>query len=181
MERYEIPYVEKMTVSLLILSDVGKEAESLRSTLEYFNYRVDTHWIGSKKELLKILKCEIPTQDLVVINGHGDEKGILMRNEEHRLKSTEIELNCKMKGKTVICTGCLTGTKKLADAFLTGGVINYIAPTDYIDGNSSLMFLYQLFFFLQKKISIKEAVQKAKAFDHEANLYELFSRSDEAF
>lgn len=173
--KYEIPYVEKMTISQLVIGNVGKEAEALRATLEYFDYRVDTHLIGSKQEVLKIMRCEITTHDLVIICCHGDEKGILMDGEP-QLVFSEIEQNCKMEGKTVISTGCLTGTKLMADSYISSGVLNYIAPRDYIDANSSLMFLYQLFFSLHNQLPIEEAIEKAKSFDQEANHYNLFSK-----
>lgn len=173
MENYTVPYVEKKTVSLLAVGHVGKEIEALRSTLEYFDYRVDTHLIGSKLEILKIMRGEIFTFDTIIISCHGDELGILM-DFEPQLTYSEIEQNCKWEGKTIISTGCLTGTRHIAEAYISNGVVNYIAPTDYINGNSCLMFLYHLFYNLNNQTPLEIAVEKAKSFDTETNYYKLF-------
>ena len=173
MEIHEVPYVEKRTISLIIIGFVGKEADALRSALEAYNYRVDTHWIGSKKELVKILQGHIPTFQTVVLIGHGSDDGILIDGEP-TLNAEEIRLYCKIKDKVVVNMGCSTGKEHIAKSFINNGVKTYIAPIDDIEGSSSLLFTLHLFYYLSNGMELNEAVKKSCQFDDECNLFKMY-------
>lgn len=167
----QVPYIKKPQVSILAIGHIGLEVAALRNTLESFGYLVDTRWIGSKEEVLKVLRGEIHTSDLLIISCHGGEEGILM-NGEPPLSPSDIKAHCRLKDKVIISTGCLTGRHQLSQAFSDQN--KYIGPSDYVDGNSCLMFIYQLFHQLYKKVTLEEAVRHAKAIDSDTNQFVLF-------
>ncbi|WP_010275476.1 hypothetical protein [Paenibacillus senegalensis] len=173
MDNYEVPYVEKENVSLVVVGFVGQEPEALRSTLEWFNYRVDTHWVGSKIELQKILKGEIPTRETIILCCHGDDDGILIDGEP-TLTGEEIKSCCMITNKVIINLGCSTGKQHIADAFLHRRGLTYIAPVDDIEGNSSLLFAIHVFYYLANGDEWSEAVDKARQFDEECKLFKRF-------
>lgn len=75
----------------------------------------------------------------------------------------------------MIATGCTLGEEKLAKAFLECGCHSYIAPTDYIDGNSALMFVIRLMYeMINNKKHQQEAFEIAKSIDGETSVYQLF-------
>jgi len=173
MKDYEIPYIEKKMVSLIVVGYVGKEAEAIRSTLEYFNYRVDTHWIGSKNELKLIFSGGIKTNDILIICCHGSQDGFIIDGEPS-FTVNEINDVSKLLDKIILSNGCLTGRQEISEAIIDCGASAYIAPTDYIDGNTSLLFINHLFYFLSKGDSLKEAYQKSHKFDQESSLFKMF-------
>lgn len=58
-----IPYVPKRSLTIVAVGDV-LEATAVRATLEGFNYRPTTHWVGSRAALL----LAIPTDDTLVLS-----------------------------------------------------------------------------------------------------------------
>jgi hypothetical protein len=156
----------------VVLGD-ALEAMALRAVLERFNFRVEVHWVGSRKEMLEILSGRIETSKHVIISCHGAEKGINVP-EEKPISPSEIQKMANLKGKIVVNLGCLTGKKEYAQAFLEQGkVVAYIAPTDHVHGNSALMFAIRLFYELGKKKSLQEAVKTACGLDKRTGLFKL--------
>ncbi len=80
----------------------------------------------------------------------------------------------KIKDKTVICTGCTTGAGELYKEFNRNNN-NFVAPTDYIEANSSLMFIVNLFYHLSNGLSFKDSFTRAGSIDGETELYALYS------
>lgn len=80
----------------------------------------------------------------------------------------------KIKDKTVICTGCTTGAGELYKEFNRNNN-TFVAPTDYIEANSSLMFIVNLFYHLSNGLSFKDSFAIASAIDSETKLYNFYS------
>ncbi|MCH4886250.1 hypothetical protein EZV73_01655 [Acidaminobacter sp. JC074] len=144
-EIHVVPYIEEKKVSLIVIGFVGSEPHALRNTLELYGYRVDTHWVGSKTQLIKILAGEIETHDTLILSCHGINEGIVIDGQAP-LNMEEIRKYCNLKGKILISMGCLTGTRKFARAIMNVGASSYIAPEAEVDGNACLLFVNHLFY-----------------------------------
>lgn len=173
---HEVPLVAKIPISLIVLEWSGLESVALRSVLEYFGCRVDTHWVGSRKEFIGILTGTIPTTNFLILSCHGDEDaGMYTCPEEKPLKPQELQCIAKLHGKTVLSLGCATGTDAFARAFLRSGCKAYIAPEGYPFGNSSLIFAIHLCYqMLQHKKHLAEAFKKAKGYDKESGIFRVW-------
>lgn len=51
----------------------------------------------------------------------------------------------------------------------------FVAPTDYIEGNSSLLFIVNLFYHLSSGSSFKDSFAIASTIDSETKLYNFYS------
>ena len=80
----------------------------------------------------------------------------------------------KIKDKTVICTGCTTGSGELYKEFNRNNN-TFVAPTDYIEGNGSLLFIVNLFYHLSKGSNFKDSFTRAGSIDTETELYAFYS------
>jgi hypothetical protein len=169
---YKVPLVLKEDVTIISIGD-SLEAVAIRSILESFNYRVTVHWIGSREEVIEILKGNIKTDKTAIISCHGVEDGIVI-SDELSLGAQEIADVAHLTGKIIINVGCLTGLPDFVEAFKNSGASAYIAPTDYPQGKAAVGFISNLFLLLTSKITLKEAVQRASSFDKETEQFKLF-------
>jgi hypothetical protein len=163
--------VDKVSVTILAIDD-PTEPPAVRAVLEGFGYLVTIHGIGSREELLKILRGEIRTEDTVVISGHGGEHGFLVPDEAP-LGPAEVADIGRLAGKTVVSLACLSGTPEFAEAFRVAGAAHYIGPDDYPDFRAALAFATILFFLLASEVNIAEAVARASAFHGETSQFKL--------
>ncbi|HEY3560696.1 MAG TPA: hypothetical protein VGL05_24700 [Kribbella sp.] len=152
------------------------EATAIRATLEAFNYRTTTHWVGSRIELLKLLAGDIPTGDTVILSCHGDEHGILVPDEPP-IAPADVREHARLDGKTFVNLGCRTGT--MAPTFLAAGAAAYIGPVDYPDGSAALAFVANLFFLRAYDVPLEEAARRAAALHPECTQFTL-SRPESA-
>lgn len=169
---YEVPFVSKEDVTVLSIGN-SLEAVTIRALLESFNYRVTTHWIGSRKELIKILSGDIKTDQTIILSCHGVEEGIVIPDEPV-LDANEIANIAKLNDKVVVNLGCLTGSTEIVNAFRGCGVKTYIAPVDYPSGSAAIGFISNLFMLLASGIDIEESTNRASAFDTETKQFRLF-------
>ena len=168
---HEVPYVPKKTATIIAIDDWS--ATALRATLEVYNYRVTTHWVGSRKELTMLLDGSLPLEDeLIILACHGDEQGIVIPGEP-QLGSQELGSIAKLQDKTVLSLGCMTGTPAFRDAFVKAGARAYVAPTDYPDASSALVFAAVFCYELSKGTSVSEATKKAAGTDDETGMFVL--------
>lgn len=128
----------------------GLEAHAVRYAAEYWGALVTVTWVGNSAQIVDFLSNK-PDNDVIIISGHGDERGLLLPELAQEIKSNyqyndvikaqDFREFLRLDGNTVINTACVCGMQPIADAFLAGGARYYIAPKDYIDGNASLMYL----------------------------------------
>lgn len=177
MERtyHEAPLVPKVPVSVVVLEWSGLESTALRGMLEYFGYRVDMHWIGSRKEFVELLGGKIPTNDLVILVCHGDDSGVLFTCPDERpMTPDEVGRCASLDGKTVVSLGCHTGSQSFADAFLSAGARAYVAPSGAPYGNTAVLFATHLCYELHNKEPLKEAIQIASSYNADSGMFALF-------
>lgn len=172
---YEVPYVPKQNLSFVV-TDGSVESHALRYVLELYNYRVETHWVGSRKELIKILGGEIPTHNIVVLDCHGDEEGIIPGPDEPSIGAEELRKIVRLPGRLFVSLGCETGRPQLAESFLTGGCDHYIAPTEGIRGDATLFFGMHLFYYMANGITLEEAVEKSRRFDEHTGFFRHYTK-----
>ncbi|MBD8496979.1 delta-aminolevulinic acid dehydratase [Paenibacillus arenosi] len=178
-----------MSVALVCGPDSDMEANAIRTTLESFDARVITYWIGRPSDLMDILsgKDLYPDTDVIIFSFHGDEGSFVMPEldesvyEEHEPRDDfgpeEVARFVNLPGKVILANGCSLGDPKLAQAFLNGGCQTYIGPDDYPYGSSALMFVVRYFYeVLHNKKSVQEAFAVAKAMDEELEMYRLYER-----
>lgn len=173
---WEVPLVLKDTVSIVAIGDTGLEPMALRTMLEAFNFRVDIHWVGSRKEAVEILRGSIPTFfPYIILSCHGDPTngGCILVPDEPPLTIADLASIVHLPERVVLNLGCATGTEAFAAAFFKGGCVAYIAPADYVEGNAAIFFAIHLFYFLAQKKSLREAVELSRAHD-ECGLFRLY-------
>ena len=176
--------MEKKIDIISIADDVA--SLSMRSVLEYWNIKVDIHYVAKSQDLGDIFKKDSLSENLLLMC-HGVEEGIHLPELDPAVAKTQpydkvltpdnLDEFLKLNGQTVVSIGCKTGTKALADAFLSKGAKEYIAPSSYPEGTASLLFTVNFYYFLLvKELPIKEAYTKAKLIDNETEMFELFRR-----
>lgn len=178
----------ELYITIVVGPNCDMEAFAIRSTLEYFGARVTVHWIGRPNDLVDVLSGKELDQrcDYLILAFHGDEGRLCMPElaedvyepDEPRgefFTYLDVKRHSNLKSIKVIATGCTLGEEKLAKAFLECGCHSYIAPTDYIDGNSALMFVIRLLYeMINNKKHQQEAFEIAKSIDGETSVYQLF-------
>ncbi|PJE63128.1 hypothetical protein COU88_01200 [Candidatus Roizmanbacteria bacterium CG10_big_fil_rev_8_21_14_0_10_39_6] len=176
---HEAPPMPQKLVSIIVLENSDLEAQSLRLAFERFWFNVNMHFIGSRKQLLEILKGNIKTEDLIFIACHGDEKeGIYTCPEEKPLSTEDVKEYANLEGKNIISLGCETGNQELGDSFLGAGVQSYIAPSGSPFGNSAFLFGVHIAYQLaQNKKSLKDAFETARSYDKESQMFKLFEKN----
>ena len=172
-------------VLILNGNGIGLESFAIRSVLEYFGYIVIMCNIGRPQDYFDIFSGKQNfNYDYLIIGCHGDNGRIIVPvlgenvyypNEcRNNIGYEELRGLVKIKDKTVICTGCTTGAGELYKEFNRNNN-TFVAPTDYIEGNGSLLFIVNLFYHLSKGSSFKDSFAIASAIDSETKLYNFYS------
>ncbi len=172
---------------VLILNGGGAALENIaiRSVLEYFGYIVTMYNIGRPQDYFDVFGWKQNfNYDYLIIGCHGDDGKIIVPilgenvyypNEcRNNIGYEELRGLVKIKDKTVICTGCTTGAGELYKEFNRNNN-TFVAPTDYIEGNGSLLFIVNLFYHLSNGLSFKDSFAIASAIDSETKLYNFYS------
>ncbi len=161
------------------------EDMAIRNVLEHFGYVVTMVHIGRPQDYIDIFSGkETFDFDYLIIGCHGDNGKIrvpvlgesVYYPDECRgdLGFEELQGKVTIKNKIVISTGCTTGSGELHKAF-TANNNAFIAPIDYIEGNSDLMFVVQLFYHLSNGLSLEDCVALARKTDTETGLFTMYS------
>ena len=171
---------------VFILDDgsVGVENYAIRNVLESFGYLVTIYPIGRPQHYFDVLgEKEKLDYDYLIIGCHGDNGKIIVPvlgediyyPDECRvnLGFEELQEGVTIRNKTVICTGCTTGSGMLYKAF-TDHNNTFIAPSDYIEGKSDLLFVVNMFYHLSNDVSLEEAYSLASKIDRETALYKIY-------
>ena len=173
------------TVLIAAVDGTGSEPEALRQTLEVFGFFVATKYVARPKDMVDILEDKLPFPwDYLIISCHGENGAIIMpllaesiyEPDEPRenFSAAEIEHYCKLSGKTVLNLGCTTGQENIAGVFAKHN--QYIAPTDYVSGNSALYFAVRLFYEIaQNGRTVHVAWQLAANTDEETGFFAYYS------
>jgi len=169
----DVSHAQKKPVSIVAV-DTGQEASALRSVFEWFGYRVDVIWVGSREEFMKIISGNIETNDLVVLSVHGVEDGIAIPDGK-AVTSDELAESAELHGKTVLNLGCNTGSDIYVSTFQQAGVEYYIAPDDYPEGNATLLFAIHFCYRLQQGMSVPEAAEEARSYSEKSESFQLAS------
>lgn len=168
------------TIKILCF-DEATEAIALRGVLERFNFKVELAYIGRPNDF--IYELNNSKAQYIILSGHGNKDEFLMpilgedvyeEDEPRQITSKVLEEKLTATDKIIISTACQTGTQNLAISFLNKDNI-YIAPTDYVEGSSSLFFVIRLLYeklVLNKTLDI--AFNLAKENDHETRVFKLF-------
>jgi SAM-dependent methyltransferase len=169
-----VPYVQKKAISLIAIGGDALEAMALRSVLERFNYRVEVQWVGSRQEVLEILRGHIETFPNVILSCHGDERGGVLVPNEPVIAVDDLAI-C-LPERLVLNLGCGTGQVDAAAQYLQGGCRAFIAPREAVDANNALMFAIHIFYFLAHQHTLADAVRLSRQHDAECALFELWER-----
>ena len=172
-------------VHILNGNGIGLESFAIRSVLEYFGYIVTMYNIGRPQDYFDVFGGKHNfNYDYLIIGCHGDDEKIIVPilgenvyypNEcRNNIGYEELRGLVKIKDKTVICTGCTTGAGELYKEFNRNNN-TFVAPTDYIEGNGSLLFIVNLFYHLSKGSNFKDSFARASSIDTETELYALYS------
>ena len=172
---------------VLILNGDGTALENIatRRALEYFYCIATMFNIGRHQDYLDVFCGKRNfNYDYLIIGCHGDDGKIIVPilgenvyypNEcRNNIGYEELQGLVKIRDKTVICTGCTTGAGELCKEFNRNNNI-FVAPTDYIEANCSLMFIVNLFYHLSNGLSFKDSFAIASAIDSETKLYKIYS------
>ena len=117
----------------------------------------------------------------LIISTHGEEGKIIMpkladevyETEEPKIDfgQSEIIKYGNLQDFLVVTTGCTLD--KLSDCFKQIGCKNYIAPDEYIEGNSALIFVTTFFYELSKNTPLDLAFTKAQKIDEETEHFKI--------
>lgn len=176
-----------LNVFLAVGENCESEAYALRASLEYFDIQVSTRWIGRPNDLIDIISGSenLSHFDYLILSFHGDEQrfclpklgaDVYAENEPKSkfFSAKEVQKFADFNRTKVISSGCTLGAEPLAQVMLNAGAKLYIAPSDYIDGNASLIFLTHFFYQLTLGCSSKVAFNKANSINKETQLYRFY-------
>lgn len=174
--------MQRKTVLIAVIGHVGNEPEAMRQALESFGFTVVLNGVGRPKDLTELLEGRFPIPfDYLILSCHGENGAIVMPALDDRIyfpdecrgnfSAVEIERSLRLAGKTIINSGCTTGSREMRNAFSRENF--YLAPRDYVEGNAAVFFMIHLFYELSKGRSLSEAAALAQATDGETALFEI--------
>ncbi len=175
------------TLALAAVGNIGDEAQAIRSTLEYFGFRVIFIPIGRPNDFIAVLNKSwlYPDVQYILICAHGDDGAIIMPelaedvyepNEPHGpFFPALIKEYGNLRDINVVCSACTLGQDHVARAFLSVACESYIAPIEHVDGNATLLFIQNLFYHLAKGLTMPAAFQLAQKIDEETKQFRYYS------
>lgn len=173
------------TILIAAVDGTGSEPEALRQVLEVFGYFVAIKYVARPRDMIGILEDQLPfSADCLIISCHGENGAILMPQLDESIYDTneprgnfsaaEIERFCILSGKTILNLGCTTGQSDISNAFARNN--QYIAPADYVTGNSALYFAVRFFYEIaQNGCTVYDAWQRASSTDEETGYFAYYS------
>ncbi len=160
------------TVLIGVLPDASLEAIAVRAVLEAGGRRVDLRFIATPEQFRQIVAPQ-PVPDLLVICGHGADGtlhfGPLPDSAGgHELTNGYLAAerfagHVTLPGCTVLCTACDSATAGLAEAFVKGGAVAYLAPAGEPDGHDMLLAAHHVLHALQRGLDAQAAMAVANA------------------
>jgi len=178
------------TIAIVILDNSFGEAIAIRSTLEALNFRTIWIQVGRPNDFIGVLSRSLLYKDIdtIVICTHGKESRFIMPvlgkdiykegEPKDDFGTTEIRKYGDLKKITVISTGCTLGRESMGIAFIDIGAEAYIAPEDYIDATSCLIFVQNYFYYISRSFNTLMAFSQASNIDTETQLFRLFIKTN---
>ena len=168
----------------LIVIESPLEAVALRSVLEWWGVQVNLHLIGKAQDIVDVFQNKT-LSPYICIEGHGERDGFLLPElaeaiakrqlYDRVLTSLNLREFMKFAGQHVLSLACGTGTQEMGKVFLEQGAASYIGPSDYPEGDASLMYALSFYYgHFVSNLSIEKAHKKAKSIDSETGMFELF-------
>ncbi len=169
---------------LIVSFDCDAEAAALRAALEWYHTDVMIRYIGRPKDFLDVLSGDVLfPPDVLILCGHGDDGVFLMPElgedvyfdgEPRNISPDDVRAHLKLRPTLCISTACTSGTAEMGAAFAEHGV-PYLAPDDYIEGNTPLFFILHLFYLHQNGgKTFAEAAAIAKLTDADTAMYTFY-------
>jgi hypothetical protein len=137
-------------ITIISIEDDG-EPQLLRLQFEHLGFSVQLRRLGRPSEFFTAFDFFGGPADAAIICGHGDEGGFIFPAmapgvdslvlPADRLTPAIVGEHLRAVPPTVLTTGCDTGRKEFAQAFLGAGARNYIAPFGYPDSAAAVVLL----------------------------------------
>ena len=150
----------------ILAIDSALEAQALRAAAEYWGAAVTISWVGNAREVVNYFGSH-PIHDLILIAGHGDERGLLLPSLAESIKEDypfvdvirpdDFKTFLALEQNVVLSTVCCGADEELAAVFLSCGARCYVGAKGYPDGNDALM--YALAFLFQYLVRGDEPAQ----------------------
>ena len=173
---------------LIVSFDCDAEAAALRAALEWYHADVMIRYIGRPNDFIDVLEGNVLfVPDVLILCGHGEDgvflmpelgENVYLDGEPRNIFPDDVRAHLKLRPTLCICTACTSGTAEMGAAFAEHGV-PYLAPDDYIEGNTPLFFILHLFYLhLNCHKTFAEAAAIAKLTDAETAMYTLYLPDD---
>jgi hypothetical protein len=174
----------------IIAIDTGLEPHALRLASEAWGADVSVTWVGNSQQIVDYFATGFP-HDIVVISGHGDERGLLLPELaveiQHRypyhtvITPGDFQTFVRLEQALVVNLACLGGVPAFANTFLTCGARAYIGPIDYPEGRATLMYVLAFIYtYLHNGGDIAAAHQHASRADDDRQQFRLYQRAVES-
>ena len=171
-------------VGLLIGPDSELEAMSIRSTIEYYGYQVETKWVGRPNDVLDCLRGQVFRKQtkVFVLCFHGKAgkfvmpklaSNVYVPGEPRSNLGAEELSQFNLTNKLILSTACTVGKLPLAKVF-TSRRNTYIAASGYVDGNAALLFCHSFFFWLKEVADVTDAYERASVINDQTRLFQQF-------
>ena len=145
----------------------GLEAHAVRYAAEHWGISVTVTWVGNSQQIVDCLSS-YPDCDLILISGHGDERGLILPELAEEVSSNypyrdvishdDFAKFLNLNNSVVINSSCMGGVQSMAEVFLDKGAKCYIAPKDFPLADASLMYLLK---FLYEYVKNNKDIDKA--------------------
>jgi hypothetical protein len=109
----------------------------------------------------------------VLLSCHGED-GNFVIPYQNSLTAVELAQIVHLPNHIVVSLGCSTGAEALAGAFLDGGCEAYVAPTGDVEANAAMLFAIHLYYFLEKKWPLGQAVEESRKHDAQCSLFKMW-------
>jgi hypothetical protein len=175
-----------MTTLHILALETGGESYTIRLAAECWGMQVTLTGVGNSGQIVDYFKGR-PDHDLILISGHGDERGLFLPELDDEIaarypynnviRPVDFDQFLQLTGNTVINLSCLGGLPLLADTFLAHGARHYIGPVVYPSGAAALMYGLQfLYNYVQHDGDVAEAHRLASNHPDDRRQFKLYSR-----
>ena len=170
----------------IIAVDAGLEPHALRLAAEAWGADVGVTWVGNSQQIVDCF-AGAPRRDIIVISGHGDERGLMLpdlaADLQHRypyrdvITPDDFRAFLRLDRAVVLNLACLGGAPALADAFLASGASAYSGPAGYPEASAALMYALEFIYaYLHNGGYAAAAHRRAASGDDDRRQFRLYQR-----